>query len=203
MDLDDVAPEDFVAARDALAKELKAAGKVADAAEVKQRRRPTVPQWVASQVRRHHDDAVADLRAASVAVAAAQEAAITEGDRDGLKTATSARRAALKRVGTAVDQVLARNGRPASHRDEVLAAIERAVTAEVSTGTFGLRDDLELPAREKPARDVEAEQRAAAEREAELAAAQARVERAKRELEAAESALAAVVERHGRMEGDA
>ena len=46
--------------------------------------------------------------------------------------------------------------RPAHHRDEVLGAIEADVTAEVaSRGTFGVRDDLELPEREakKPARD--------------------------------------------------
>lgn len=207
MDLEDVAPEDFVAARDALAKELKAAGKVAEAAEVKKRRKPTVQQWVASQVRRHHDDAVDALRDASAAVAAAQEAVITKGDREGLRTATAERKAAIKKVGVAIDQVLARNGRPSTHRDEILAVIEAEVTAEVASGTFGMRDDLELPAPKKTKKDDEAA-RAKAEaarerREREIAAAEERVERARRDLEAAEEALAQVVERHRGVEGDA
>jgi hypothetical protein len=198
-ELADVSPEDFVAARDALAKQLKADGKAAEAAEVKKLRKPTVQQWIADQVHRHHDDVVDALREATAAVGAAQEALVGGGDRDALKQATAARREASRAVGRAVEQVLARNGRPAAHKDDVLNEIETEVTAEVSSGTFGLRDDLELPKRKAPARDLEAE-RKAAERAAELEAAEARVERARTELEKAESALAAVVKRHRRAE---
>ena len=53
-DLADVPPEEFVAARDARAKQLKADGKAKDAAEVKKLRKPTVTRWVADQIRRHH-----------------------------------------------------------------------------------------------------------------------------------------------------
>src|SRR5690242_2515217 len=88
-DLADVAPEDFVAARDALAKELKAAGKVSQAAEVKKLRKPTVQAWIARTVEREHDDAVDALRAATAKVAEAQEKAITSGDRDALREATT------------------------------------------------------------------------------------------------------------------
>lgn len=201
-ELADLSPEDFVAGRDALAKQLKAEGKAAEAAEVKALRKPTVQVWVADQVRRHHDDVVDALRDATGAVGAAQEALVTGGDRDALKQATAARRDALRAVGRAVEQVLARNGRPAAHKDDVLNEIEATVTDEVSSGTFGLRDDLELPRAKAPARDLEAE-RKAAERKAELDAAEARVERARSELEKAELALAAVVERHRGVEGDA
>jgi hypothetical protein len=201
-ELADLSPEDFVAGRDALAKQLKADGKAAEAAEVKALRKPTVQQWIADQVRRHHDDVVDALRAATAAVGAAQEALVGGGDREALKQATADRREASRAVGRAVEQVLARNGRPASHKDDVLNEIEAAVTAEVSSGTFGLRDDLELPKRKAPERDVEAERRAA-ERAAELEAAEARVVRARAELEKAESALAAVVKRHRGVEGDA
>ena len=201
-ELADLPPEDFVAARDALAKGLKAEGKVTEAAEVKQLKRPTVQAWITEQVRRHHDDVVDALRDASAAVATAQEQAIASGDRDALKAATAARRDALKDVGRAVEQVLARNGRPAGYKDEVVAAIEHAVTDEVTGGGFGLRDDVKLPTRKAPERDVEAERRAA-EAKAEIATATERVDRARRELEKAEDALAAVLERHGRVEGDA
>src|SRR3954447_6453182 len=95
----DVSPEDFVGARRALRKELKADGKVAEAAEVKKLRKPTVQAWIADQVRRHHDDAVDALRSASIAVADAQEVAITKGDRDALKAATTTRRDAIRELG--------------------------------------------------------------------------------------------------------
>lgn len=201
-ELADLPPEDFVAARDALAKALKAEGKVTEAAEVKKLKKPTVQAWITEQVRRHHDDVVDALRGASAAVATAQEHAIASGDRDALKEATAARRDALKDVGRAVEQVLARNGRPATYKDEVVSTIEHAVTDEVTGGGFGLRDDVKLPKRKAPARDLEAERRAA-EAEAEITAATERVERARRELQKAEDALAAVLERHGRVEGDA
>jgi hypothetical protein len=208
-ELADVSPEDFVAARDALAKQLKAAGQVAEAAEVKKLRKPTVQAWIAEQVRRHHDDAVDALRSASVAVSDAQEAAITKGDRDALRAATTTRRDAIRDLGKVVDQVLARNGRPGTYRDEVLSDIEAEVTAEVAGGTFGLRDDMELPAR-SPKKDADAERRAQekAEKErakarAEIDAARARVDRARAALDDAESELAAVLERHCGVEGDA
>jgi hypothetical protein len=201
-ELADLPPEDFVAARDALAKALKAEGRVAEAADVKKLKRPTVQTWMTEQVRRHHGDVVDALRDASVAVATAQEGAIASGDREALKEATSTRRVALRDVGRAVEQVLARNGRPVTYRDEVLAAIESAVTEEVTGGGFGLREDVELPKRTTPKRDLEAERREK-EAKAEIAAARQRVTRARAELEKAEDALAAVIERHGGVERDA
>jgi hypothetical protein len=204
--LADVPPEEFIAARDELAKQLKADGKAAEAAEVKKLRKPTVTQWIADQVCRH-SEAVDALRAASAAVAEAQEAAIVSGDRDALRDATAARRAAVDAVGRAVDDALARHGRPAHHRDNALNTIESDVTAEVASGTFGLRDDLELPerAQRQTARDRKAERRAEeaeAKAKAALDAAEDRVRRAREELERAESALQAVLERHGRPAGD-
>lgn len=203
--LADVAPEEFIAARDELVKQLKGEGKTAEAADVKKLRKPTVAQWIADQVRRH-SGAVDELRVASREVAEAQEAAIVNGDRDALRDATAARRAAVESVGRAVDEALARDGRPGHHRDEVLGAIESGVTAEVASGTFGLRDDLELPDRppRRAAHDHKAERRAAeAETKAKAAidAAEDRVRRAREELERAEAALHEVRERHGHRGG--
>ena len=196
-DLADVPPEEFVAARDALAKQLKAEGKTSEAAEVKKLRKPTVTRWIADQVLRHHAREVEALRAALKDVAAAQEAAVTRGDRDALQDATAERRDAERALGRAVDDVIAGDDRPTHHRDEVLGAIESAVTAEVASGTFGLRDDLELP--ERPAGQPQRRDRVAERREAQaraaLEAAEARVARAREELESAEAALAALRER--------
>jgi hypothetical protein len=196
-DLADVPPEEFVAARDALAKQLKADGKATEAAEVKKLRKPTVTRWVADQVRRHHAEEVEALRAALASVAAAQETAITRGDRGALAEATAQSRDAMTALGRTVDDVLAANERPGHHRDEVVGAIEADVRAEVaSRGTFGVRDDLELPERpaKKPARDRVAERREA-QAQAAMEAAEARIARAREELENAEAALEALRER--------
>jgi hypothetical protein len=200
-ELADVPPEEFVVARDELAKSLKAEGKADAAAQVKKLRKPTVTQWVADQVRRQHADDVDALRAAVSDVAHAQELAVTQGDRDPLREATTKRRDAVDRVGRAVDDVLASNGRAAQYRDEVLHAIEAGVTDDIASGTFGLREDLELPKRrptkKQPARDRVAERRSAEAAKA-TEAAEARVRRARDDLEKAESELAALRERHGR-----
>jgi hypothetical protein len=199
-ELADVRPEEFVAARDAAAKRLRSEGKAAEAAEVKKLRKPTVTRWVADQVLRHHAREVDALRAALTGVAGAQEAAITRGDREALADATAQRREAMTALGRAVDDVLARDERPAHHHDEVLGSIEAEVTAEVASGgTFGVRDDLalpDLPAKKPARRDRVAERREAQSQKA-IEAAEARVARAREELANAEAALAALRERHG------
>jgi hypothetical protein len=197
-DLADVPPEEFVAARDALAKQLKAEGKTSEAAEVKKLRKPTVTRWIADQVLRHHAREVEALRAALKDVAVAQEAAVTRGDRGALQDATAERRDAERALGRAVDDVIAGGDRPTHHRDEVVSTIESAVTAEVTSGTFGLRDDLELPERPagRPRRQDRVAERRDAQARAALEAAEARVARAREELERAEAALAALRERH-------
>jgi hypothetical protein len=199
-ELADVPPEEFVAARDELAKRLKANGNADQAATVKKLRKPTVTQWVTDQVRRHHAGEVDALRAASSNVAQAQEAAVTQGDREALRDATAKRRDALDAVGHAVDDVLASSGRAAQYRDDVLHAIEAGVTDDIASGTFGLREDLQLPKRptkKQPARDRVAERRAAEATKA-IEAAEGRVRRARDDLERAEAELAALKERHGR-----
>ena len=55
------APEEFVAARDALVKELRAAKDRDTAAEVARLRRPSVPDWALNVVATAHPDAVNDL----------------------------------------------------------------------------------------------------------------------------------------------
>jgi hypothetical protein len=200
-DLADVRPEEFVAARNAVAKKLQSEGRSDEAAEVKRLRKPTVTRWVADQVLRHNDREVDALRSAVRRIATAQEAAITRGDRDALADASAERRDAVAALGKAVDDVLARDERPRHHHDEVLGTIEADVTAEVaSTGTFGLRDDLELPERlaaHQPARRDRVAERREAQARAAVEAAEDRVARARGELANAEAALAALRERYG------
>jgi len=79
----------------------------------------------------------------------------------------------------------------------VLSAIESEVADDVVSGTFGVRDDLELPElpKRETALDRVAERRAAAA-EAAIEAAEARVSRARDELAKAEAELEAVIERY-------
>lgn len=181
-ELADVDPEGFVAARDALAKRLKADGRVTEAAEVKKLRKPTVAQWATAQVARREPEAVADVRAASEAVAAAQEAAVGGGSRDDLKTAMTERRESVRALGKAVDRVLQSLGRPASQRDEVLTAVDAAITESVAKGTtFGLPDDVTLAPRDEPEPEPAPDPRVL-EAEAALAAAEADLDAAERAL---------------------
>jgi hypothetical protein len=179
----DVDPEHFVAERDALAKRLKAEGRVAEAAGVKKLRKPTVAQWATAQVARREPDAVAGVRAASEAVAEAQTAAVGGGDRDALKAAMNARRESVRALGKAVDRVLKDLGRPANQRDEVLAAVDATITESVAQGTtFGLPDDVTLAPRAEPVPEPEPDPR--------IVEAEAALARADAELEEAEQALA-------------
>lgn len=196
-ELADVPPEGFVAARDELAKRLKAEGDAYEATAIKKLRKPTVAQWLAGQVRRHRTETVEAFRTASTEVAQAQEAAITRGDRDAMRVATDRRREALAGLAQAVNSVIAEHDRPAHLHDEVLSAVQAEVTDDVAGDTLGLRDDLELPERppREPPHDRVAERRAAVA-EAAISAAEARVQRARDELEKAEAELTEVRARY-------
>ena len=74
-------PETFVAARDALAKQLKADGDATGAAAVKAMRKPTVAKWMTGEVERRYAAVVESVRVTSKEVAQAQEAAIVKGRR--------------------------------------------------------------------------------------------------------------------------
>ena len=142
-------------------------------------------QWATAQVARRAPDEVGELRAASEAVAAAQTAAVGGGDRDALKAAVAARRDSVRALGKAVDRVLQELGRPASQRDEVLAAVDAAITESVAQGTtFGLPDDVALAPRSapEPAPEPEPDPR--------VVEAQERLAEAEAELKQAEQALA-------------
>ena len=195
-----VPPESFVEARNALAKQLKSSGDSEAAAAVKALRKPTVAEWIAATVTRERADAVDELRNALRAVAAAQEAALSTRDRDGLRAATAQRHAALETVERAIDDEYREAGRPPQHRLEVRQMIESQVMAEVAPGTFGMRDDLELPdlpARADPApkRDLAAERRRD-DAERAIEHADAAVDRARADLAAAEDARLALRERY-------
>ena len=126
-DLYDLRPEEFTAARDALARSLKDAGDTDTAAEVKKLRRPTVVAWAINQLVRRHRERVEELIEAGEALRAAQRRAMS-GVKDGaFREATERRRElvqALTRDATAILEEAERGGQGAE--EEVGRTLETA-----------------------------------------------------------------------------
>lgn len=114
-------PAEFVAARNALAKELKAAGEAALAAEVGRLRKPTRVAWAVNRVVRADPDAVAELRAVGAELRTRQVEALAGGDADALRAASAARREAVRALTRQVVDIAGD-----AHRDEAASTFEAA-----------------------------------------------------------------------------
>lgn len=120
---------EFVAARTARAKELKADGEAELARELAAQRRPTVPAWAADQLAHHHGDELEDLFAAAERVRATQSAA--DPDRAAVREATGAFSGQVRRLrGLAADLLAGAGTAPDAHLDEVEATLLAAATDE-------------------------------------------------------------------------
>ncbi len=87
-------PDQFVAARNQLAKSLRAAGQRQDAAEVARLRKPPAPAWALNQVARQSSDLIDAVLSAGAHLRAAMDAALT-GDPSGVRAARTAEREAV------------------------------------------------------------------------------------------------------------
>jgi hypothetical protein len=135
-DLFAVPPAEFVAARDALAKELRASGHDAQAKEVSSLRRPAAPVWAVNQLARR---AAADLEAlleSSERVRRAQGRGATGGE---LRAAMAEQRAALSKLESGAEQVLRGAGLQAS--PGVLRTVQSTLQA-AATGADEVREGL-------------------------------------------------------------
>jgi hypothetical protein len=114
-------PEDFVAARDALAKSVPAADRPA----VKALRRPTVAGWLVNQLVRAHGDLVEHLLDIGATLRAAQHA----GRGSELRALSVDRRAATDRLLAAARDIAAASGRvlTAELQSGVAASLDAAV----------------------------------------------------------------------------
>jgi hypothetical protein len=104
--------EEFTAARDAAAKELRRAGDRDAAAALAKLPKPTPAAWAANQVARTEPDVLDAFLSAGSALREAQEAALA-GDAGKLREATRAQRTAVEAFMAAA-QPLQPNGRPLS-----------------------------------------------------------------------------------------
>ncbi|HKA05468.1 MAG TPA: hypothetical protein VKD67_14130 [Acidimicrobiales bacterium] len=105
-----VAPEEFVATRNGLAKELRAGGVKDEAAAVAALRRPTVSDWALNVVAHRHPDAVASLVDTAAELRRIQAGAI-EGRGGDVRSALTDMRAAATAVQRLADEVLTEAGR--------------------------------------------------------------------------------------------
>jgi hypothetical protein len=117
-------PEEFIAARDRLAGELKDAGKPEDAAAVKKLRKPSVVAWAVNAAARDRPEDVEGLREAGQALRRAQRKALSGGGGEDLRRATDERRVL---IGSLSDAGVAAIGpRGAAHRDAIAATLDAA-----------------------------------------------------------------------------
>ncbi|MEJ7583131.1 MAG: hypothetical protein WKF43_03405 [Acidimicrobiales bacterium] len=131
-------PEDFVAARTALVRTLKATGRADDAARVKGWRRPSRPVWLLNRLALSEGDAIPEL------VAAATRAAETQaGGGAGLREAVAALRQATQRATRAAVEAID-SARPAD-RTEVAGAILAIVADPAALALLAQGRLLEKP----------------------------------------------------------
>src|SRR5207244_13193920 len=115
-----LAPEEFVAARDELAKQLRADGNSDGAAQVKALRRPTVAAWAINQAARRHPEHVEDLLAAGRDLREGQRRMMSGKGRADLAALGSRRRTVADRLTRLATELLEEAGRGAElHRDEI------------------------------------------------------------------------------------
>ena len=137
-----VRPEDFVAARNALVKRLKAAGERDRAGEVATWRRPTPIDWALNQVARDDADAIDRFTGAAAAAQEAQAAALS-GRGEDLRAAVAEVRESSATVAALAAAALAGQGRPtASARAAVSTrlaeiAAEPSLAAQLAHGRLG------------------------------------------------------------------
>lgn len=213
--------DQFTGLRDALARELSAAGRAEEASRAKALRKPSISAWAVNQVARRHPDELADLFAAGDRVLEAQARALTgkgsadlrealAGERRAVAALIERGRAILVEAGhAAAQQHLDRIGRTlaaAAHEADKREIVRAGrLTSDLEPAGFetlaGLVPDVAdaAPPREDRARakrrkelSRRAEQLAAAAEEAE-AAARLRREEADRAERASQEAHAEAV----------
>ena len=120
-------PNDFVAARNDLAKRLRKEGDKALAADVAKLRRPTPAAWAVNQLARRKRADVEELVRLGGALRDAQDRALAGDEPGDLRQVGRARRDAVARLGELAEQLLVeRGGSPGAHAGEVAATLEAA-----------------------------------------------------------------------------
>jgi hypothetical protein len=214
--------DEFVAVRDARARELRAAGRREEADAVKRLRKPSVAGWAVNQIRRTDPGAIEGLMAAGAALRQARSGA--------LRNAAREEREAVSDLVDQAGRVLREAGRKpsASTIDDIrdtlhAAALEETARELVGAGRVvepmravgfgvapGARREGRPPAERhreerrlaKAGEAVRAAQAEVRDRERDLRTAERDLRAAERDVDRARAALAAARERLERRESD-
>jgi hypothetical protein len=154
-----LAPGEFTAARNDLARRLKQAGQDEAAARVKSLRKPTVPLWAVNQLARRNPKGIAALLEAGERLRVAQEDALRGAESTALRDATATERKILRELTQEADDLLRDAGHgPAGER---IASTLRAaahdpaghepltqgrLSEELEASGFGAFAGMDLPA---------------------------------------------------------
>jgi hypothetical protein len=106
--------DQFTAARDQLARSLRAEGQRDAATEVKRLRKPNLVGWALNQVRHRDPQRVEELIAAGARLQDAQQALVGGGERGVLRSAASQERRLVEEVVAAAEEHLAQVGHGAA-----------------------------------------------------------------------------------------
>jgi hypothetical protein len=130
-ELFDLAPEEFVAARDGLARRLRREGDAEAAATVKALRRPPLSAWAVNRLARGDGPGLSPLLAAGERLRAAHQAALGGEGADELRAATRAEREAVAGLVEAATGLLREAGHPATDatRDRIAATLHAAAAS--------------------------------------------------------------------------
>jgi hypothetical protein len=121
-------PAEFTGKRDALAKQLKAAGDAAASAEVKAQRKPTQIAYVLNQLARKHADDLADLVDVGRELARAQRKALRGEAGADLRDAITRQRSVVRALTEKTAALMGTLGVPATgHLDEIAGALQAAL----------------------------------------------------------------------------
>jgi DNA repair exonuclease SbcCD ATPase subunit len=130
-------PGEFVAGRDQLARQLRAAGDREAARRVAALRRPSISAWAANQLARAAPHAMAELLEVGAALAEAQQDALAgqPGAARRLRTSSAQLRAAISRLTQRAETLLDRAGHAATDAtlDRLAATLRAAATADEAT----------------------------------------------------------------------
>jgi hypothetical protein len=128
-----LSPAEFTAARDQLAKRLKADGRAEESAEVRGLRRPTVAAWAANQLARERPPDVAELLKAGAQLRAVQRK-ILSGVKGGFREATDRRRRAVGALVKAAEAMLGDAGKGSAGTLEAIQATLEAASIDEDAG---------------------------------------------------------------------
>jgi hypothetical protein len=131
--------DEFVKARDELARSLRQADRRSDAATVKELRKPTVGAWALNQAARTRRDDLRELLEAGDALRVAQERLLAGGDRGELRDATERERELVSRLAQAAAVIGGEAGRSATLEPRLratlhAASLDESVRGELAAG---------------------------------------------------------------------